>query len=377
MPWAGYPREIAPWLTAFQAKHCVTYTQGYALSSYTAKSVVPALVGAYPSEMPRDGYFFTKYADENLFITERIQQLGHRTFQGQAHGYFLPMLKSNQGYDETRLLPGVNLNAVKGVVDDRLLELALKMLSDPANVTPAGGKRFFGYFHFMDPHHTYVKHAGHPDFGPKARDRYDNEVHHTDALVGKLVDHARKQPWGKQTVFIFTGDHGEGFGEHGHYRHAYELWESLIKVPLIICIPGNRPQKLAVRRSHIDLAPTVADLMQVPADPPFRGTSLVPELLGEKVKERRIVVDLPRCDLMDRRRAVIADGYKIIGFGDDNSFKLYNLDADPNEEVDLVKREPEQFLRMKQIYLEESQKIPNVKVTGGVALKGAPRGRRW
>ena len=161
MPWAGYPRDIAPWLTAFQAKHCVTYTRAYALSSYTAKSVVPALVGAYPSEMPRDGYFFTKYADENLFVTERIQQLGHRTFQGQAHGYFLPMLKTNQGFDETRLLDGVSLKAVEGVVDDRLFTLAKQMLSDPANVAPPGGKRFFGYFHFMDPHHTYVKHADH------------------------------------------------------------------------------------------------------------------------------------------------------------------------------------------------------------------------
>ncbi|HEU5073882.1 MAG TPA: hypothetical protein VFU02_06910, partial [Polyangiaceae bacterium] len=46
MPWTGYPRDIAPWLTRYQ-KGCMTYTQAYSLSSYTAKSVVPALVGEY------------------------------------------------------------------------------------------------------------------------------------------------------------------------------------------------------------------------------------------------------------------------------------------------------------------------------------------
>ena len=240
-----------------------------------------------------------------------------------------------------------------------------------------GGKRFFAYFHFMDPHATYVKHRGHPDFGRSERDRYDNEVHYTDALIGEIVDWGLTQPWGKQTVFIFTGDHGEAFGEHGRHRHGYEVWEPLVKVPLMVCIPGQKPRKLMVRRSHIDLAPTIADLMNVPANPPFRGTSLVPEVLGANVAPRRIVVDQPRCNLTDRRRAVIADGYKIIAFGDDTSFRVHHLDQDPTEQNDLVEKEPEIFEKMKKIYFEESKTIPIVEVTGWAPLKGAPPGQRW
>jgi choline-sulfatase len=378
MPWTGYGREIAPWLTRAQ-KSCVTYTRGYALSSYTAKSVAPALVGEYPSAMKRDGLFFTTYPDEhNLFVSERVQKAGHRTLAGHAHGYFLPALGNNQGFDDYRLIKGgVDIQAVTSVTGDRLSALAKQMLADPKNVALRPDQRFFAYFHYLDPHHTYVKHDGHPDFGSKARDVYDNEVHFTDQLLGELIDWTREQPWSKDTALVITSDHGEGFGENNHFRHAYELWEPLVKVPMIFCVPGAEPRRLEVRRSHIDLAPTLADLMGVKADPPFRGHSLVPEIFGAEVPRRRIVVDLPRSDLMDRRRGVIADDDKIIAFGDDRAFRLYDLASDPWEKTDLAKTDPERLERMKAIYLEESRKIPVVEVMGGTPLMGAPAGQRW
>ena len=377
MPWAGYPRPIAPRLDTFQRQRCVTYPSAYALSSYTAKSVAPALVGEYPSAMPHTASFFTRYPDEqNLFVSERIRAAGHHTIAGHAHGYFLPALGNNQGFADYRLIKGgVDVKAVTSVTSQPLTELALEQLAQPE---PAG-KRFFAYFHYLDPHHTYEKHKGHPDFGNSARDLYDNEVHYTDHWVGKLLDFAERQPWWSRTAVIITADHGEGFGERGHYRHAYELWESLVKVPLLVCVPGVKPRIEAVRRSHIDLAPTIADLMLLPAEPPFRGQSLVPEVLGRQpAGKRRIVVDLPRADLMDRRRGVIeVDDYKIVAFGDEASFKLFNLRDDPWEARELGGTEPEALARMKQVYAEESAKIPNLPVVGGGTLKGAPPGRRF
>jgi choline-sulfatase len=379
MPWNGYEREIAPNMTKLAKESCVVYPHAYAPSSYTAKSVVPALVGEYPSAMKRDGYFFTRYPDaDNLFISERAQKAGHRTLSGQAHGYFLPMLGNNQGFDDYRLIPGgVDLKAVESITSEPLTTLAMDILKEPKN-TALGDKRFFAYFHYMDPHHTYEKHAGHPDFGNKPRDRYDNEMHFTDHWLGKLFEFARQQPWWKQTALIITADHGEGFGERGQFRHAYELWESLVRVPMMFCIPGVPAKNLDVRRGQIDLAPTIADLMGLPPDPPFRGVSLVPELLGtEKPKPKRIVVDLPRSDLMDRRRAVIDGDWKIIAFGDDKRWMLFNLANDPWEATDLAKSEPDELERMKGVYREVSAEIPNVPVVGGAPLKGAPPGQRW
>jgi arylsulfatase A-like enzyme len=259
-----------------------------------------------------------------------------------------------------------------------LTDLAIAILSDEKNVKLAEGKRFFAYFHYMDPHHTYEKHADHPDYGNKARDLYDNEMHFTDAWVGKLLDFAKKQPWWKHTALVITSDHGEGFGERNHFRHAYELWESLVKVPMMFCVPGLPPRQLKARRSHIDLAPTIADLMGLPMKPPFRGESLLAEMQSsDKPEDKRIVVDLPRADLMDRRRAVIADGYKIVSFGDDKRFMLFNVAKDPFEATDLAEEQPELLEKMKKVYAEESAKIPNVEVIGGPPLKGAPPGRRW
>lgn len=379
--WTGYPRQTTPRIDAFRREHCVAYANGYSLSSYTAKSVVPALVGEYPSAMRRDGYFFTRYPDRhNLFISERAQAAGHRTLSAQAHGYFLPTFLTHQGFDVHRTLPGgVDLKEVASVSGEPLTRLAKEVLGAPANSNQARGKRFFLFAHYMDPHHTYEQHKGVERFGRHPRDLYDHEVAYTDRWVGELLDFAQKKPWWPHTAVIISSDHGEGFGERKHNRHGHELWESIVRVPWLVCVPGAKPRIVSdVRRSHIDLAPTIADLMGLSATPPFRGKSLVPELLGsEPALPRRVVVDQPRSDLMDRRRAVIDGDWKIVAFGDDRAFSLFDLASDPWEETDLAAARPEELARMKRVYDEESKKIPLVEVERGPDLKGAPRGRRW
>jgi len=378
MPWAGYSRPIAPWMTQF-AKKNVLYPRSYSISSYTAKSVVPALVGKYPSEMQRDAWFFTIWGPDNLFVSERAQAAGHRTLAGHGHGYFKPIMGLDQGFADYRLLPGTELDVtgVANITSEALNRLAKKMLEKPENVKQDDGKRFFAYFHFLDPHYTYIQHPESPDWGLDVRALYDNEVHYTDKWVGDLVDWALAQPWGKDTAVIITADHGEGFGERGRFRHAYDVWESLVRVPLIVRVPGAEPRRVETARGHIDLAPTIADLMSLPSDPPFRGKSLVPEIFGATEDKRPIVVDLPRCDLMDRRRAVIEDKWKIIELGDDKEWLLFDVAKDPKEENDLKAAEPERFAAMKKLYDELSATIPNEPIKGMVPLMGAPEGQRW
>ncbi|MBK8997821.1 MAG: sulfatase-like hydrolase/transferase [Myxococcales bacterium] len=378
MPWAGYPRDIAPWLTKF-AERATLYPRGYSLSSYTAKSVVPTFVGKYPSELKRDGWFFTHWFDDNVFLSERAQKHGVRTLAGNGHGYFLPKYGLNQGWDDYQLLEGtaIDFTGVADVTSDRLNELAKKMLSDPKNVDPTGKKPFFAYFHFLDPHYTYVKHASEPDWGNKRRDLYDNEVHFTDRWVGDLVDWALEQPWGKQLAVVITADHGEGFGERNHYRHAYEVWEALVRVPIFIYVPGAPPRRIDTPRGAIDLAPTMADLLGLPANDEYRGQSLVPEVFGAEAGPRPVITEMPRCDLMDRRRALIDGDYKLIAFGDDWRFKLFNVREDFAEVRDLSQKEPEKLQAMKQLYKELSAKIETVPVVGDAPLLGAPPHQRY
>jgi arylsulfatase A-like enzyme len=328
--------------------------------------------------MKRDGYFFTRWMPENVLITELAQQAGHRTISGQGHGYFLPGMGTDQGYDDHRLLPGTFLDN-KGVFDvtsEKLNRLAKEMLADAAGRV-SQDRRFFAYFHFLDPHYQYFRHQGHPDFGNGRRDLYDNEVHYTDKWLGDLVDWVRAQPWSDETAIIVTSDHGEGFGEHNHYRHSYEIWEALVRVPLMICIPKVPPRRIAEPRGHIDLAPTIADLMGITPLEPWRGKSLLPEVLGGPVEPRPVVTEMPRCDLVDRRRAVISGDYKLIAFGDDRSYQLYNVTRDFREEEELSAKEPEKLEAMKALYQKVSAEIPVVRVVGSAPLKGAPPGRGW
>ena len=102
------------------------------------------------------------------------------------------------------------------------------------------------------------------------------------------------------------------------------------------------------------------------------------EVLGhEPATKRRVIADQPRADLMDRRRAVIDGDWKIVGFGDDKAFFLFDLAKDPWEANDLAASRPDKLAEMKRIYQEESKKIPLVEDDRGPDLKGAPRGRRW
>jgi choline-sulfatase len=379
MPWAGYPRHVAPWLEKF-AERATLYPRAYSMSSYTAKSVAPTLAGKYPSAMKRDGWFFTHwFDDDNVFLSERAQKRGIRTLAGNGHGYFLPTYGLNQGWDDYRLLEGtaIDFTGVANVTSDRLNALAKKMLSDPANVGPKAHKPFFAYFHFLDPHFTYIKHDGDPDYGDERRDLYDNEVHFTDRWVGDLIDWCLRQPWGDELAIVITADHGEGFGEHNHYRHAYELWEALVRVPLFVYVPGANPRRIETPRGAIDLAPTMADLLGMPLDDTYRGKSLVPEVFGAGPQPRPIIADLPRCDLMDRRRALIDGDMKLIAFGDDWRFQLYDVAKDFEEKNDLSKTEPKELARMKALYAEIGKTIENRPVVGAAPLLGAPAGQRY
>ncbi len=375
VPWTGYPKQTMPFLTEFR-KRCVTYTHAYALSSNTARSVAALFAGKFPSAMSRTGYYFTNWQPENQMLAETLASEGHQTVAAFAHAYFFPASGLRQGFSQSRVLPGTFL---KNTRDDnktsrRLGALTRKLLRR-ARKQPNAERRVFGYVHFMDPHYPYLARAGAPDFGRGDRGRYDQELWATDRAIATLV---RSQPLGPNTAWIFTGDHGEAFGEHGHQKHGYELWEVLVRVPLLVCAPGLRARTIRKRRSHIDLAPTILELMASSAHSGLRGRSLMPELRGGGASRRTVVVDLPRDQLQDRRRAIIRGRHKLIAIGDDESFRLYDLKADPSERINLEHRRPRLMARMLKRYRRVGRTIANRPVKGSQpALRGAPAGRRW
>lgn len=367
MPWNGYPREIAPNLHKLWSQS-VRYERGYAASSFTSKSVPVLLSGQYASSLARGTSFFSRYSQENVMMPEVLQKAGIRTLGIQAHMYLKEASGMQQGFDVWNMVPNIDWDYNKDpyVTGPDHTKGAIDILSKPENT----GKQFFAYFHYMDPHDVYNTHEEAPNWGKKGRDRYDQEIWFTDMWIQKLLDYVEAQPWAKNTAIIVTGDHGEGFGEHSFYKHAFELYEMLVRVPFFVYIPGLNAHTIPRWRSAIDIVPTIYDLMGQPVPAGLPGESLVSELYGEPQAKRPIICDLPADSLNVRHRALIdEDGYKLVEIGHAAKFELYNVAEDPGETHDLFKKDKARAEAMLARYKKLSEAIPFVAAKGGKPVK--------
>ena len=370
MPWAGYARPIAPRLTAFE-KQSVSYTHAYSVSSYTSMSLGGLLGGRYPHELQRDGYFFGKYAPSNDMFPETLTAAGVQTLGAHAHGYF-QNAGFEQGFTEWKIVPKLKWNAQ---TDENVTSPELEKIFEDGLTAAAAKGRFFGWVHFLDPHDMYMGHEkdGIEPFGKTARDKYDGEVLFTDRYVGKLLDFIDAAPWGKRTIVIVTADHGEAFGEHNQTRHGFEIWENLVRVPLMVRVPGVAPRHVDTPRSAIDVAPTILDAFGVERSPSLSGTSLVAEVLGKNEAPRPVVVDLPATSNNDRRRAVVSGKWKLTTYGQNELYaKLFDLEADPGEDHPITKGDD--FDKMRAVYKEATAKVKDVMPT--TCTKGCLEGTK-
>jgi len=340
----GYPRPVSPNLDALAARATV-FDRAYAMASYTGKSVGPTMIGKYPSECFRDGAHFDTYFPENTFLAERLQTAGFHTMGAASYWYFKPKYGLTQGIEEWDLsaMPSGTVRDVdSSVTSDRLTDAAIQLLSPRANI--AG--RFFLWVHYFDPHANYVSHPGAPDFreGAKiwSKPLYDGEVWFTDHHIGRLLDYIASQPWAGKTAIVVTADHGEAFNEHGMNWHGVDLWEPLVRVPLIVYVPGMSPHRVPVKRSLVDLVPTLLDILRLPQPPAgeLSGSSTAAAIAASdrgSMDERDVYMDMPAGPQVSQHRALIhgpTPGLKLMSEGAAWYF-LFDLARDPGELNDI------------------------------------------
>jgi arylsulfatase A-like enzyme len=335
----GYPRKISPNIDALAARS-VTFEQAYALASYTSKSLGPLLVGRYGTETHRGWLHFNRYPKEDVMVQERLQAAGIHTVSVQAHWYFTPEYGIGRGFDvqDTSAAPAKPQGeGDRSVNSDTLTDAAISQLKS----LEASGQRFFMWVHYLDPHAEYVPHAEF-NFGRKGRDLYDGEVAFTDHHVGRLLKTLAESPLSKNTAIVLTSDHGEAFGEHGLIRHGFELWEELVRVPLIFYVPGTKPRREPVRRGAIDLAPTFLELFGVEqpgGEQALSGQSMLSDVLrpdGHEVTPRPIFIDMQAGPYNSERQAWISGDTKLVT-SSGRPLGIYDLKNDPGETRNLVK----------------------------------------
>jgi len=316
------------------ARRCTVYDRAYSLASYTSKSLAPMLIGKYSSETARSFEHFDRFRPSESFVQERLQKAGVRTESVQAYWYFfLKGYGFERGWDSIDHEAAPKAIAVDGdasVTGEKLADAAIARLSE----LDRSKGRFFLWAHWVDPHSEYVPHADF-DLGSSSRERYDGEVAYVDHQLGRVLDALAQRPFAERTAILITSDHGEAFGEHGMIRHGFELWDELVRVPLLLCVPGARGRHVAPPRSAIDLAPTILELLDVPAEPgSLSGVSLLPDLTASVPATRPVLIDMPRGPNNQERRAFISGSHKLITSAG-RVIGLYDLAADPSEKTDL------------------------------------------
>jgi arylsulfatase A-like enzyme len=334
----GYGRPISRNLDQLAARSTV-FEHAYALASYTGKSIGPLLIGKYPSETRRGWLHFNRFGTDETFVQERLQTAGIRTIGVHGHWYFTPEYGLGRGFDVLDLSAAPARRQLDGdttVNSNKLSDAAIRQLSKPENTQ----SRFFMWVHYLDPHAEYQRHAGF-DFGSRGRDLYDSEVAFTDQQIGRLINFVAASELGSRTAIVVTSDHGEAFGEHGMYRHGNEIWEALVRVPLIVHVPGVAPGRQTIRRGAIDIAPTLLELFSVPAptgEQRLSGQSLLGDVLmpaGYVPTPRPVFIDMSAGPYNEERQALIQDDVKLISSAG-RTLGLYDLARDPREEIDRI-----------------------------------------
>jgi arylsulfatase A-like enzyme/tetratricopeptide (TPR) repeat protein len=131
---------------------------------------------------------------------------------------------------------------------------------------------WFVWVHCYDPHFPYD--PPEPYRGRFAANPYDGEVAYVDAMLGRLVGRLEASGRYEDTVIVLTGDHGEALGDHGEENHGYFAYNECLRIPLIIVTPGGEQRRVTEPVSHIDVFPTVCDLLGLERPPFLRGRSL-------------------------------------------------------------------------------------------------------
>jgi len=361
---AGYRRDgksLTPRLDALAAQS-VYFTRVYAQAPNTPRSMPSIMTSRYPTQVAVDDSFknYPRLDDKNEMLFEALRAGGLDTLGVASHFYFRAERNFTQGFarfDNEGALDIAPSN--KDSASPRIVPRAIDALGAYAK----SGQRFAMLVHLFEPHSTYMEHDGFPitEHGTAAlAQKYDYEIAFVDEWIGKLLDALDASGLAAKTAVVVISDHGEAFGVHTFagqrmFFHGQTLYDELLRVPLLVRVPGVSPRKVDSVVQLIDVAPTVADLVGVARPGSWVGRSLVPALAGEPLAPAPAYAELLRAPSWDHEAKAMISGdgaWKLFYRMSDSRFELYDLAADPEEKKNLWDERPADGKRMQAALLE-------------------------
>lgn len=270
----GAAEDPMPNLTTLAAR-AVLVENAYAVYPESIKGLFATLCSRYPAfNTPAETYTAVPCAS----IAQTLRGAGYTTglFHSGRFGYLgMEAMLQQKGFDvlEDAGAIGGNVRSSFGVDEPATVDRLLAWLDSLGPDRP-----FFAAYLPIAGHHPYAT----PEPGPfRSGDglaQYRNALHYADAALGRLLDGLRARRLSDRTLVVIFGDHGEAFEQHpGNIGHTLFIHDENVRVPYLMAIPGvtTGPRRVPAVASLIDTAPTILDLLGLPAAPDHEGTSLL------------------------------------------------------------------------------------------------------
>ncbi|HEX7252682.1 MAG TPA: sulfatase-like hydrolase/transferase, partial [Thermoanaerobaculia bacterium] len=213
-------------------------------------------------------------------------------------------------------------------------------------IDTAGSAPIFAFLHIYEPHTPYK--PPEPFRSRYAASPYDGEIATADAAVGSFLEDLKRRGIYDRAIVIFLSDHGEGLGDHGEDEHGVFLYREAIRVPFWWKLPGARDRGRSVSEpvGLVDLAPTLAAALRLPAEKAWQGADVLAPALASR-SGRLIYAETlyPRLALGWSDLACLVDSRR--HYIEGPRAELYDIGSDPAERHDLAGAEPDAVRSMR------------------------------
>lgn len=314
------------------AGNAFIFTRAFAHNPVTLPSHTNILTGTTPLYHGISDNTGFRLNEKFLTLAEHLKKNGYET--GAFIGAF-PLdsrFGLNQGFDTYDDNYGTH-----GSLELFFVERSAEKVIQPAKEWISGKTgKWFSWIHLFDPHQPYLPPS--PFDREYAHDLYSGECAYVDKQLGTLFSFLKEKKRLKDTIVIITGDHGEGLGEKGEKTHSYFAYNNTILIPLVIYVPGQGSKRIDEYVSHIDIFPTVCDLLAIETPSHIQGESVLPIMNGKKKRNSSIYFESLTPHLnrgWAPLRGFIKDGIKFI---DLPIKEVYDIEKDIDEKKNLVSR---------------------------------------
>lgn len=175
---------------------------------------------------------------------------------------------------------------------------------------------------------------------------YDGEIRYVDEVgIKRLLAILEKRDLLEQTLLVMTSDHGEEFFEHGVFGHRQNLYDTTLRIPLILWGPRRIPSGLVIEEQArmIDILPTVLDLLGLKQSPESLGESLAPlfQERSQKAEARPLFCEVQTNEIY--LEGLRQEQGKFIRDYKNDRRVFFDLIADPQEKNPWLDPEKEEF----------------------------------